>query len=279
MAKKKDENNNENSLYENLAKSVGGELLEDTGKVNEYIDTGILSLNYVISGKFVGGGLPVGCCAEIYGDSSSGKTLIGTNLLRGSQTANGIAAFLDSERTLNKEFARKASKVDPKKVILMEADTLEKCFAKIFKLIKQAREVVPMERHICIVYDSIAVSPSEREFSETEVDMETATKAQLKEVGAGTDKPGEKAKIIGKELRKLTPILAENNATVLFVNQLREKIGILYGDSSTTAAGGRALPFYATCRLRISSFKKIEDNLGNIIGVNVSIKNTKNKCF
>lgn len=278
MTKKKT-NNDEDDFFGELAKSVGGEILEEMDHTKGFIDTGILSLNYAISGKFVGGGIPLGVCMEIYGGSSSGKTLIGTNILRGCQTANGVAILLDAERTISKEFAKKASHIDPKKLIVVSADTLEGCFNLIFKAIREVRKKVPLDKPLVIVYDSIAVSPSEREFAETEIDLETATKAQIKEAGAGADKPGERAKICGKELRKLTPFLDENNATVVFLNQIRSKVGVLFGSPLTPAGGGMALPFYCSTRLEMSSYKKTKDKNEKIIGVNVNVKNTKNKIF
>jgi len=221
-----------NKLFANISAGIGGEILDDRDK-NAWpcIDTGILGLNYILSGKFVGGGVPGGTVLEGFGGSSSGKSLFGTNLLRGCQTANGIAVMLDAERTLSKDFAVKASHVDPKKFIVLEADTLENAFNRIHKTIRMVRQEakVPLERPLVIVYDSIAVSPSEREFAETELDLESVSKAQMKEAGAGSDKPGERAKICSKELRKLPPILAENNCIIFFINQIRSKIGVMYG--------------------------------------------------
>lgn len=269
-------------MFAELAVGVGGEILDDFDKVKwGFIDTGILALNFACSGKFIGGGFPTGACIEVFGESSSGKTLIGTNILRGCQSANGIPVFLDAERTLSKDFAVKASHVDPKKLLVIEADTLERSFAKIHKVIRQARQEakIPLERPIFIVYDSIAVSPSEREFAETTVDLETASKTELKEAGGGADKPGERAKICSKELRKLPPILHENNASVLFINQTRQMIGVMFGDPTTTGGGGKGLPFYCSCRLKMTSSKQIKDELDNVIGVNVNVRNLKNKCF
>lgn len=268
----------ESDMYESLAKGVGGLILDSMDQTKGFIDTGILSLNYAISGKFVGGGMPIGITAEIFGSSSSGKTLIGTGLLRGCQSANGVAVFLDAERTINKKFAVKASHVDPKKLIVMEADTLETAFNKIFKVIRQARNEakIPMDRPLVIIYDSIAVSPSEREFAETELDMEEASKTEIKEAGAGADKPGERAKIIGKQLRNLTPFVGENNATVVFINQLRSKIGVMFGNPETPT-GGMALPFYCSTRMSMSSYKTIKDDTNKVIGTNVTVRNVKNK--
>ncbi len=269
-------------LFRKLSKGIGAEILDDRDKAAwPCIDTGVLGLNFILSGKFCGGGVPGGCVIEGFGNSSSGKTLFGTNLLRGCQTADGIAVMLDAEQSLSKEFAIKASHVDSKKFLVIVADTLENAFNRIHKTIRQVREEVkvPLDRPLVIVYDSIAVSPSEREFAETELDMETVSKAAMKEAGAGSDKPGERAKICSKELRKLPPVLAKNNVTIFFINQIRSKIGVMFGDPTTTAGGGMALEFYSSMRIRLSSSKQIKDNLGNSIGINVNVKCIKNKCF
>lgn len=271
---------NTDELFATLSKGIGADILDDRDKSQwPFVDTGILGLNYCLSGKFVGGGAPGGVMLEAFGGSSSGKSLIGTNLLRGCQTANGIAVLLDAERTISKDFAVKASHVDPKRFLVAEADTLQTAFNKIHKTIRAVRAQVAIERPLVIVYDSIAASPSEREFAETELDMEEATQAQIKEAGAGADKPGERALICSKELRKLPPILAENNAMILFINQVRQKIGVLWGDPETTGGGGRSLEFYCSMRLKMSGSKQIKDKLGKVIGINVNIRNVKNKCF
>lgn len=272
----------DDDLFRKLSKGIGAEILDDRDKSAwPCIDTGVLGLNYILSGKFCGGGVPGGSVLEGFGNSSSGKTLFGTNLLRGCQTAGGIAVMLDAEQSLSKEFAIKASHVDPKKFIVVVADTLENAFNRIHKTIRMVRDEIkiPLDRPLVIVYDSIAVSPSEREFAEVELDLETVSKAAMKEAGAGSDKPGERAKICSKELRKLPPVLAKNNVTIFFINQIRSKIGVMFGDPTTTAGGGMALEFYSSMRIRLSSSKQIKDNLGNSIGINVNVKCIKNKCF
>ncbi len=278
MAKKKEE-----SLidWSKMGESFGAELLDTVDSVKMFIDTGILALNYVCSGKFIGGGIPSGKIIEIFGDSASGKSLIGTNMLKGTQTLGGVPVLLDAERAVNKDFAIMASKIDPKKMFVLEADTLEQAFNRITKAIKKIRDEwkVPMEKPIIVLYDSIAASPSEREFAETDLDMENTTAAALKAAGAGSDKPGERAKICSKELRKLPAVLKENNASVIFINQIREKIGVMFGSNETLAGGGRALEYYASLRLRLRSNKVPKDKLGNIMGVNITVQNVKNRCF
>jgi protein RecA len=285
MAKKTKEETIEldvNELFRNISKGLGAEILDDRDKnAWSYIDTGVLGLNYILSGKFIGGGVPGGTVIEAFGNSSSGKTLFGTNLLRGCQTAQGIAVLLDAEQTLSKDFAVKASHVDPKRFIVLKADTLENAFNRIHKTIRWVRQdaKVPMEKPLVIVYDSIAVSPSEREFAEVDLDLEMVSKTQLKEAGAGSDQPGQRAKICSKELRKLPPILIANNCTVFFLNQIRSKIGVMFGDPTTTAGGGMALEFYGSMRLKLSSSKHIKDKLGKVIGLNINVKCVKNKVF
>ena len=286
MAKKKIVDDNvgvelQADLFQKISKGIGGELLEDRDKNSwGFIDTGILGLNYILSGKFIGGGVQAGACIEILGNSSSCKSLIGTNILRGVQTQNGIPVMLDAERTISKDFAKKASRIDPNRFIVVEADTLEMCFNKIHTTIRNVREEMkfPLKSPLAIVYDSIAVSPSEREFAETELDLETATDAEKKAVGAGADKPGERAKICSKELRKIPPILSTNNCTLIIINQIREKIGVMFGSNETTASGGRSLEYYTSMRLKTFSSKQIKDHLDRVIGINLNVKCIKNKC-
>lgn len=269
MAKKKD--GGQADLFADLAADIGGEVLGQTDAVKEWIDTGNLSLNYLCSGKFVGGGIPSGKIVEVFGPSSSCKTLFATNILKGCQKMGGYALFLDAENSLSKEFAQKASHLETSKVLVLKASSLEKAFAKMVAAIKKIREKFGPDKPIVIVYDSIAASPSEREFAETEMDEAQLEKAK--------DMPGERAKTCSKELRKLTPLLDEHNCTVLFINQVRMKIGVMFGNPETTAGGGKALEYYTSLRLRTKAEKRFTDKLDNVIGMGVSITNVKNKCF
>ncbi len=277
MAKKKKKE--EAIDWNKLAAGAGVEVLEHMETVPCWIDTGILALNYICSGKFIGGGIPSGRVIEIFGDSSSGKTLIGTNILKGCQTMHGIPILLDAERAISKDFAKQASKIDAEKFFVTEADTLEGCFNKIYTIVRKLRESVPIEVPIVIAYDSIAASPSEREFAEVDLDMETASKTQIKEAGAGADKPGERARICSKEFRKLPAFLKEHHATLVVINQLRMKIGVMFGDPRTGAGGGRALEYYSSLRLEMRSNRITKDKNGNVLGVNVNVKNAKSRCF
>lgn len=271
-------NKNVDFNYEELAELLDGEVLDNVEIVKQWIDTGNLALNFLCSGRFYGGGVPAGKIIEIFGGSSSCKTLLGQNILKGCQKAQGLPVFLDAENTLSRDFAQKVSHLDPKRVIVIRADTLQKAFGKIHDVVRKAVSHYGNEKPVVIIYDSIAVSPSEREFAETKVD-ENASKAQKKAAGAGPEQPGERARICSSELRKLNPVISNSNTTVIIINQVRQKIGVMFGNPETTAGGGNALEFYCSLRLRTSASRKLKNANGNVVGMKVSVSNVKNKCF
>lgn len=265
-----------------LASTVGGEILSRMDSVRTWVDTGNLALNYTCSGKFIGGGIPIGKLIEIWGNSSSCKTLFAMNFLRGIQKLGGIAVFVDVENTINATFAEKAAHVDTDGVLVIpveKADSLEKAFNQIHVVLREIGKSYGNERPVMIIYDSLAASASEREFAETKIDMINSSDAAIKAAGAGADKPGEHAKIIGKELRKLNPVLAKANASIVFINQIREKIGTVSRNNEKKASGGRSLEYYCSLCLKTRAWVKLKDERGNIKGILVNVENTKNKCF
>lgn len=284
MAKKKKSDAGElgdETDFDFLAGEMGGSVLSKTDSVKSWIDTGNLSLNYLCSGRFVGGGIPGGKMIEIFGNSSSCKTLFALNILQGVQKAGGIAVFIDAEGTLNKEFAEKAAHVDTSKVIVIPPDkvpTLEKCFKVMHTIIKKTVAKYGTTKPIVIIYDSIAASPSEREFANVEVE-EGMSKEKIKALGGGKAQPGERAKVCSEQLRTLNPLLEKSNTAVVFINQLRSKIGVVFGNPNTTSGGGRSLEYYTSLRLETRASKRLKDKLDNVIGMNVSVANQKNKVF
>jgi recombination protein RecA len=265
-----------------LANAVGGEILARMDTVRTWIDTGNLALNYACSGKFIGGGIPIGKLIEIWGNSSSCKTLFALNFIRGVQRLGGIPIFIDVENTINATFAERAAHVNTNGVVVIpveKVDSLEKAFNQIHVVLREIEKAYGKDRPIVIVYDSIAASASEREFAETTIDMFNTSKEKKKEAGAGADKPGEHAKIIGKELRKLNPVLNRANASVVFINQIREKIGVMFGSNEKKATGGRSLEYYCSLSIKTKAYKKLKDERENVKGILVSVENTKNKCF
>lgn len=278
MAKKKPEGVDD-SFFESLAEETGGDVLDSIDSVKYFVDTGSLALNYICSGKFITGGIPGGKLTEIYGPNSSSKSLIGANILFGTQKMKGIPVLMDCENSANKEFIQSASHCNLKRIVRHTPETLEDVFAKMYKVCEKAREKTTNEVPIVIVYDSIGVSPSARELREVEL-PENFTKTEFKAIVGGHEQPGERAKICSRELRKLNTVMERYNATVVILNQTRDKIGT-YVPTKTTAGGGNALPFYASCRLETKTMQKIEKKISGskkkILGINVKLKNQKNK--
>lgn len=276
MAKKK---NDDDNFFQELASQTGGDVVSEIDSVKYFVDSGNLALNYICSGRFMGGGVPGGKLTEIYGPSSSSKSLIGTNVLFGCQRAGGVAILEDCENSANKEFIQRASHCDLSKIVRHTPETLEDVFLKMYKSMEFIR-TKKKDCPIAIVYDSIGVSPSARELREVNL-PENASKADFKRIVGANEQPGERAKICSREFRKLNTQMEKYNTTVVILNQTRSKIGVLYGNPTTTAGGGNALPFYASCRLETATMKKIEYKLSakktKILGMNFRVKNVKNK--
>ena len=280
MAKKKGSDGGiDDGFFESLAEETGGDVLDQIDSVKYFVDTGSLAINYICSGQFITGGIPGGKLTEIYGPNSSSKSLIGANILFGTQKVKGIPVLIDCENSANKEFIQTASHCNLKRIVRHTPETLEEVFAKMYKVIEKAREKTSLEVPLVIVYDSIGVSPSARELREVQL-PEGYTKAQFKAIVGANEQPGERAKICSREFRKLNTVMEKYNATVVILNQTRDKIGT-YVPTKTTAGGGNALPFYASCRLETKSLMKIEKKITakkkKYLGINVKVKNVKNK--
>lgn len=281
----------DDDIFASIANDTGGDILDQIDSVKYFVDTGSLALNYICSGRFITGGIPGGKLTEVFGPNSSSKSLIGANVLYGCQRQKGIPILIDCENSANKEFMSHASHLDLKRILRYTPQSLEEVFAKIYKVIEairtkknsQGKLVAPNDVPIVIVYDSIGVSPSARELREVEL-PEGYTQADFKRIVGGNEQPGERAKICSKEFRKLNTVMEKNNATVVILNQTRDKIGgfaPMGMQAKTTAGGGQALPFYASCRLETKTQMKIEKKLTakkkKILGINVKLKNIKNK--
>jgi protein RecA len=273
--KKKDDAPNEDDVLNDLVDGHDGVLLQDVGATKYFIDTGNLALNYINSGKFIGGGIPGGKITEIYGPPAASKSLVGMSVLHGVQQLGGFAIFLDCEHAANRDFAVRAGHVDPKRLVVYEPETIEETFLKIHNVIRKIRDKMGPEKPICFVYDSVTSSPPSRELREVDL-PEGYTKEQWKSTVGAKEQPGERAKLFSKEFRKIVPILDRENATLFCVNQVRMKIGLLFGNPETTP-GGEALKFYASCRIRVQP-QKIMTNTTLEIPVGVNIKAQNKKC-
>ena len=228
MARQKKDSASLDNLFTDIASATGAELVSELDQARYFVDTGNFAINYCCSGKFYGGGIPGGRLSEIYGPSASSKSLIGANILAGMQRMGGIGVILDTENAINGEFIQNATKCDISKLLRYTPETLEDCFSTMYRVINYIRKVKKIEVPVCIVYDSISVSPSAREFRETKL-PEGYSKADFKRIVGGNEQPGERAKICSKELRKLNTEMEQNDVTVVVLNQIRDKIGVMYG--------------------------------------------------
>lgn len=262
---KKKQNLTNDQIIKKLSKQLEGlEIIND--EEIQFVSTGNLALDYISSGRFYNGGFPLGRITEIYGSSSSGKTVIGTHILQGVQQDGGIAVLLDSESAYSAQFG-KILGLDISRLLYAQPESLEDCFKQIINTIEFVRKQSDDMRPIMIVYDSIAASPSKRE---------------LEKINKGEDlgsSMGHRALICSDYLRVIADKLNKLKAGVVVINQVREKVGVMYGPTTTTAGGGRSLEFYCSLRFNCRQKGHILDAKKNVIGINMNVANTKNKIF
>ena len=197
------------------------------------------------------GGYPKGRVIEIYGPESSGKTTLTLHAIAEAQKAGGIAAFIDAEHAFDRNYAEKLG-VDIENLIISQPDNGEQALEIAENLIRSGAIDI-------VVIDSVAALTPK---SEIEGEM-------------GDSKMGLHARLMSQALRKLTGTISKTNCTVFFINQLREKIGVMFGNPETTT-GGNALKFYASVRLDIRRSTQIKDG-ENVLGNRTKVKIVKNK--
>jgi len=212
------------------------------------ISTGALTLDIALGI----GGLPKGRIVEIYGPESSGKTTVALNVIAQSQMSGGICAFIDVEHAFDPLYAR-ALGVDLESLYFCQPDHGEAALDIVESLAKTGSISV-------IVLDSVAA---------------LSAKAEI-DGDIGDSHVGIQARLMGQAMRKLTGVISKNNVTMIFTNQLREKIGVFYGNPETQP-GGRALKFQASVRIDIRRSGDIKNSHGDIIGVKTKAKIVKNK--
>jgi len=220
-----------------------GEVIEDI----EVVSTGSLGLDIALGV----GGLPRGRVVEIYGPESSGKTTLTLQVIAEMQKQDGTCAFIDAEHALDSQYAQKLG-VNLQELLISQPDTGEQALEIVDALVRSGSVDL-------IVIDSVAA---------------LTPKAEL-EGEMGDSLPGLQARLMSQALRKLTATIKKSNCMVIFINQIRMKIGVMFGSPETTT-GGNALKFYASVRLdirRIGSIKKGEE----VIGSETKVKVVKNK--
>ena len=235
-----------------LDKTYGKGTVMKMGDVSEseveFISTGSIGLDYALGV----GGYPKGRVIEIYGPESSGKTTLTLHAIAECQKAGGIAAFIDAEHAFDRFYAQNLG-VNINDLIISQPDHGEQALEITDNLIRSGAVDI-------IVIDSVAALTPK---SEIEGEM-------------GDSKMGLHARLMSQALRKLTSTISKTNCTVFFINQLREKIGIMFGNPETTT-GGNALKFYASVRLDIRRSTQLKDSTGNAMGNKTRVKVVKNK--
>lgn len=252
------------SFLDDVCKQLdGATLLSEESQAYGFVDSGSYSLNKIISGKF-NGGYPIGAITEIYGESSTAKTVFLTHAFVGAQKQGYHTVMIDNEQAYSPSFAAVLG-VDPKKLIYMAPDTLEDCFDAIEKSILAIREK-DKDTPILIGYDSIGVSPSRKEMQG--------------DIAGDPNMGGAlRAKVAGICLRRINPLLRKYKAGLIIINQIRSKVGVMFGDPRTKAGGGKSLLYYCGTSLEAMSSKSniLYDEFKNPTGITGKVKCVKNK--
>jgi recombination protein RecA len=231
--------------------------------VEGWVSTGASMLDVAISNRPYGG-LPVGRITEITGLEQSGKSLVSAHLLAETQKLGGIAVLIDTENAVSREFLE-AIGVDTTKLLYVAAETVEQCFEYTETIIEKVR-TSSKDKYVTIVVDSVAAASTEKEME-----------ADYGKDGYATDK----AIIISKAMRKITNLIGRQKITLVFTNQLRQKMNAMPFSDPWTTSGGKAIAFHASVRLRLKSMGtiKAKDSSGNdrIVGIKVRCQVVKNR--
>ena len=212
------------------------------------VSTGALSLDLALGI----GGLPRGRIVELYGHESSGKTTLALHAVANVQKAGGTAAFIDAEHALDPSYARKIG-VDLENLVVSQPNSGEEALTICEQLIRSGALDI-------VVVDSVAALTPQAEID-----------GQM-----GDSHVGLQARLMSQAMRKLTAAIAQTNTLCVFTNQVREKIGVMFGNPETTP-GGKALKFYATCRLQVQRIGAIKNAGGEVVGNRTRVKVVKNK--
>ena len=227
--------------------------------IKEFISTGSSVLDLAISNR-PNGGVAVGRITEINGLESSGKSLIGTHILAETQKKGGVAVYIDTETSVSREWLETIG-VDVSKLLYLHVETVEDIFECIESIITKIRES-DRERLVTILVDSLAGAS-------TKVEME----ADFEKDGWATSK----AIIVSKAMRKITQMIGRERIALVFTNQLRQKLGVMFGDPWTTS-GGKALPFHSSTRIRLKNMGQIKVGAKNdVIGMKCRAQIIKNR--
>jgi len=236
-------------------------LWQSSSNIKDYISTGNPLLDMCLSNK-PNGGLPVGRLTEISGGEGAGKTLLASYVLANTQKKGGIGIFIDTEHAASMEVLKEVG-VDTDKLVYVQCGCVEEVFAAMETIVgKIVASGAGKERPITIVWDSVAATSTKAEV-EGDYDQQTIAMA---------------ARVISKGLRKYIPLCSAHNVCLVFLNQLRTNISSFGHAEKFTTPGGKAIPYHASIRLRLSHYKKIKDpKTKDEIGREIKCEVKKNK--
>ncbi|HPZ16369.1 MAG TPA: recombinase RecA [Sphaerochaeta sp.] len=236
-----------------IDKQYGKGSLMRLGDSDESLDIGVIPSGSLLLDEALGiGGYPRGRVVEIYGPESSGKTTLALHAVAEAQKAGGIAAFIDAEHAMDPTYAKKLG-VNIDELWISQPDSGEQALEIAESLVRSGAMDI-------IVIDSVAALTPQ---AEIDGDM-------------GDSHMGLQARLMSQALRKLTSLLAKSNTTIIFINQIRMKIGVMFGNPETTT-GGNALKFYASVRIEVRRIESLSRGADDIYGNRVRIKVVKNK--
>lgn len=228
--------------------------------IKRWISTGSQQLDFIIANS-LGGGLPEGRVIELQGPTSSGKSHIAFEAAKDTQRKGGIVVYVDTENATSLNNLQQLGIDVKRKFVFCQTACTEEIFSIIESTILKARAMVK-DVPVTIIWDSVAASSPKAEL-EGDYDQNTI---------------GLQARVLGKGMRKIVNIIGNQNVTLLLINQQRQKIGVMFGDPTTTP-GGMAIPYASSVRIRIQSTgqTQIKDKKGNVLGIKVTAKTIKNR--
>jgi recombination protein RecA len=253
------------SLIRDLNKEFGTRIAYNLSEmdaptiVKRWIDTGSLQLNYAIRNA-AEGGYPEGRIVEISGAPSSGKSHLAYHAASVAQKLGGLVVYVDTENSVPVQKLADMGIDVRKRFVYCDSHMTEEVFSIIESTITKAKQIVEKNVPIVVIWDSVA-----------------ATSPKMELDGEYEDNTiGLQARVISKGMRKITGVIGQNNVTLICINQIRDKIGVMYGDPTTTP-GGKAIPFHSSVRISLTSGMPVKDKAGNIIGIHVICTIKKNK--
>jgi recombination protein RecA len=253
MAEKKPSNTQLDAVLSQIRKEFGDSAIMRMGDAEASKDIPVISTAALSLDLALGvGGLPRGRVVEVYGQESSGKTTLALHVIANAQKAGGLAAFVDAEHAMDPNYARRIG-VNLDDLLVSQPGSGEEALTITEQLVKSGALDV-------VVVDSVAALTPQAEL----------------DGGMGDSHMGLQARLMSQAMRKLTSAISQTKTLCLFTNQVREKIGVMFGNPETTP-GGKALKFYASVRLQVQRIGAIKDPAGAVIGNRTRVKVVKNK--